>query len=139
MNKILAIDYGSKRVGLAVTDTEQIIASGLTSVKTSGLMDYLKKYFLSNMVECVVVGHAKNLDNTLSESSKYIEPFVLRLKKAYPELRIERIDERFTSKMAFQTMIDSGINKKARSNKALVDQISATIILQSFLDSRSRG
>jgi putative Holliday junction resolvase len=138
MNKILAIDYGSKRVGLAVTDTEQIIASGLTSVKTSGLMDYLKKYFLSNMVECVVVGHAKNLDNTLSESSKYIEPFVLRLKKAYPELRIERIDERFTSKMAFQTMIDSGINKKARSNKALVDQISATIILQSFLDSRSR-
>lgn len=138
MNKILAIDYGSKRVGLAVTDTEQIIASGLTSVKTSGLMDYLKKYFLSNMVECVVVGHAKNLDNTLSESSKYIEPFVLRLKKAYPELRIERIDERFTSKMAFQTMIDSGINKKARSNKALVDQISATIILQSFLDRRSR-
>jgi putative Holliday junction resolvase len=138
MNKILAIDYGSKRVGLAVTDTEQIIASGLTTVKTSGLMDYLKKYFLSNMVECVVVGHAKNLDNTLSESSKYIEPFVLRLKKAYPELRIERIDERFTSKMAFQTMIDSGINKKARSNKALVDQISATIILQSFLDSRSR-
>jgi putative Holliday junction resolvase len=98
----------------------------------------LKKYFLSNMVECVVVGHAKNLDNTLSESSKYIEPFVLRLKKAYPELRIERIDERFTSKMAFQTMIDSGINKKARSNKALVDQISATIILQSFLDRRSR-
>jgi putative Holliday junction resolvase len=138
MNKILAIDYGSKRVGLAVTDTEQIIASGLTTVKTSGFMDYLKKYFLSNMVECVVVGHAKNLDNTLSESSKYIEPFVLRLKKAYPELRIERIDERFTSKMAFQTMIDSGINKKARSNKALVDQISATIILQSFLDSRSR-
>jgi putative Holliday junction resolvase len=138
MNKILAIDYGSKRVGLAVTDTEQIIASGLTTVKTSGLMDYLKKYFLSNMVECVVVGHAKNLDNTLSESSKYIEPFVLRLKKAYPELRIERIDERFTSKMAFQTMIDSGINKKARSNKALVDQISATIILQSFLDRRSR-
>jgi len=139
MNKILAIDYGSKRVGLAVTDTEQIIASGLTTVKTSDLMDYLKKYFLSNMVECVVVGYAKNLDNTLSESSKYIEPFVHRLKKAYPELRIERIDERFTSKMAFQTMIDSGINKKARSNKALVDQISATIILQSFLDSRSRG
>ncbi|MEJ6734406.1 MAG: Holliday junction resolvase RuvX [Flavobacteriales bacterium] len=139
MNKILAIDYGSKRVGLAVTDTQQIIASGLTTVKTSDLMVYLKEYFLSNMVECVVVGHAKNLDNTLSESSKYIEPFVLRLKKAYPELRIERIDERFTSKMAFQTMIDSGISKKARSNKALVDQISATIILQSFLDSRGRG
>jgi putative Holliday junction resolvase len=136
MNKILAIDYGSKRVGLAVTDSEQIIASGLTTVKTSDLMDFLKKYFLLNSVECVVVGHAKNLDNSLSESSKYIEPFVLRLKKAYPDLQIERVDERFTSKMAFQAMIDSGISKKARSNKALVDQISATIILQSFLDSR---
>ena len=136
MNKILAIDYGSKRVGLAVTDTQQIIASGLTTVKTSDLMDFLIKYFQSNSIECVVVGHAKNLDNTMSESSKYIEPFVLRLKKAFPELTIERVDERFTSKMAFQTMIDSGISKKARSNKALVDQISATIILQSFLDSR---
>lgn len=136
MNKILAIDYGSKRVGLAVTDTQQIIASGLTTVKTSDLMDFLTKYFLSNKVECVVVGYAKNLDNTLSESSKYIEPFVLRLKKAYPNLTIERVDERFTSKIAFQTMIDSGISKKARSNKALVDQISATIILQSYLDSR---
>ena len=136
MNKILAIDYGSKRVGLAVTDTQQIIASGLTTVKTSDLMDFLTKYFLSNKVECVVVGNAKNLDNTLSESSKYIEPFVLRLKKAYPNLTIERVDERFTSKIAFQTMIDSGISKKARSNKALVDQISATIILQSYLDSR---
>lgn len=136
MNKILAIDYGSKRVGLAVTDTQQIIASGLTTVKTSDLMDFLTKYFLSNKVECVVVGYAKNLDNTLSESSKYIEPFVLRLKKAYPDLTIERVDERFTSKIAFQTMIDSGISKKARSNKALVDQISATIILQSYLDSR---
>lgn len=139
MNKILAIDYGSKRVGLAVTDTQQIIASGLTTVKTSDLMDFLIKYFQSNSIECVVVGHAKNLDNTMSESSKYIEPFVLRLKKAFPELTIERVDERFTSKMAFQTMIDSGISKKARSNKALVDQISATIILQSYLDSRSRG
>ena len=136
MNKILAIDYGSKRVGLAVTDSEQIIASGLTTVKTSDLMDFLKKYFLLNSVEWVVVGHAKNLDNSLSESSKYIEPFVLRLKKAYPDLQIERVDERFTSKMALQAMIDSGISKKARSNKALVDQISATIILQSFLDSR---
>lgn len=139
MNKILAIDYGSKRVGLAVTDTQQIIASGLTTVKTSDLMSFLTKYFQSNRIECVVVGHAKNLDNTMSESSKYIEPFVFRLKKAFPELIIERVDERFTSKMAFQTMIDSGISKKARSNKALVDQISATIILQSYLDSRSRG
>lgn len=139
MNKILAIDYGSKRVGLAVTDTQQIIASGLTTVKTSDLMIFLTKYFQSNSIECVVVGHAKNLDNTMSESSKYIEPFVFRLKKAFPELTIERVDERFTSKMAFQTMIDSGISKKARSNKALVDQISATIILQSYLDSRSRG
>jgi putative Holliday junction resolvase len=137
MSKILAIDYGSKRVGLAVTDTEQIIASGLTTVKTSDLMAYLSSYLGKNNVECVVVGFAKNLDNTMSESSKYIEPFVIRLQKAYPNLKIERVDERFTSKMAFQTMIDSGISKKARSNKALVDQISATIILQSYLDSRS--
>ena len=137
MSKILAIDYGSKRVGLAVTDTEQIIASGLTTVKTSDLMAYLSSYLGKNNVECVVVGFAKNLDNTMSESSKYIEPFVIRLQKAYPNLEIERVDERFTSKMAFQTMIDSGISKKARSNKALVDQISATIILQSYLDSRS--
>ena len=137
MSKILAIDYGSKRVGLAVTDTEQIIASGLTTVKTSDLMAYLSSYLGKNNVECVVVGFAKNLDNTMSESSKYIEPFVIRLQKAYPNLKIERVDERFTSKMAFQTMIDSGISKKARSNKALVDQISATIILQSYIDSRS--
>lgn len=137
MSKILAIDYGSKRVGLAVTDTERIIASGLTTVKTSDLMAYLSSYLGKNNVECVVVGFAKNLDNTMSESSKYIEPFVIRLQKAYPNLKIERVDERFTSKMAFQTMIDSGISKKARSNKALVDQISATIILQSYLDSRS--
>lgn len=137
MSKILAIDYGSKRVGLAVSDTEQIIASGLTTVKTSDLMAYLSSYLGKNNVECVVVGFAKNLDNTMSESSKYIEPFVIRLQKAYPNLKIERVDERFTSKMAFQTMIDSGISKKARSNKALVDQISATIILQSYLDSRS--
>jgi putative Holliday junction resolvase len=137
MSKILAIDYGSKRVGLAVTDTEQIIASGLTTVKTSDLMAYLSSYLGKNNVECVVVGFAKNLDNTMSESSKYIEPFVIRLQKAYPNLKIERVDERFTSMMAFQTMIDSGISKKARSNKALVDQISATIILQSYLDSRS--
>jgi putative Holliday junction resolvase len=137
MSKILAIDYGSKRVGLAVTDTQQIIASGLTTVKTSDLMDYLREYFQLNNVECIVVGYAKNLDNTMSESSKFIEPFVLRLKKAYPKIVIDRIDERFTSKIAFQTMIDSGISKKARSNKALVDQISATIILQSYLDSRS--
>ena len=137
MSKILAIDYGSKRVGLAVTDTEQIIASGLTTVKTSDLMAYLSSYLGKNIVECVVVGFAKNLDNTMSESSKYIEPFVIRLQKVYPNLKIERVDERFTSKMAFQTMIDSGISKKARSNKALVDQISATIILQSYIDSRS--
>ena len=135
MSKILAIDYGSKRVGLAVTDTQQIIASGLTTVKTSDLMDYLREYFQLNNVECIVVGYAKNLDNTMSESSKFIEPFVLRLKKAYPKIVIDRIDERFTSKIAFQTMIDSGISKKARSNKALVDQISATIILQSYFSS----
>ena len=136
MSRILAIDFGQIRVGIAVTDTEQIIASGLTTVESSKTLAFLKSYFEDQEVECVVIGEAKNLDNTPSESSKYIEPFVLRFKHTFPSMKVVRIDERFTSKMAFQTMIDSGIKKSARRNKALVDKVSATIILQSYLLSR---
>lgn len=135
MSRVLAIDYGQKRVGLAVTDTEQIIASGLTTVHSKDILDFLKEYISKESVSCLVVGEAKNLDNTAAESARFIEPFVKRLAKAFPDIPIARVDERFTSKMAFQSMIDGGLKKKARQNKALVDEISATIILQSYLDS----
>ena len=136
MPRILAIDYGQKRVGLAVTDKEQLIAGGLTTVLSKDVLRYLSEYLENEKVVAFVVGEAKNLNNTPSESAKFIEPFVLRLSKLFPDIPIYRVDERFTSKMAFQTMIDSGLKKKARRNKALIDEISATIILQSFLASR---
>ena len=136
MPRILAIDYGQKRVGLAVTDKEQLIAVGLTTVLSKDVLRYLSEYLENEKVVAFVVGQAKNLNNTPSESAKFIEPFVLRLSKLFPDIPIHRVDERFTSKMAFQTMIDSGLKKKARRNKALIDEISATIILQSFLASR---
>lgn len=136
MPRILAIDYGQKRVGLAVTDKEQLIAGGLTTVLSKDVLRYLSEYLENEKVVAFVVGEAKNLNNTPSESAKFIEPFVLRLSKLFPDIPIHRVDERFTSKMAFQTMIDSGLKKKARRNKALIDEISATIILQSFLASR---
>ena len=135
MPRILAIDYGQKRVGLAVTDNEQIIASGLTTVHAKDVMCYLKQYVTKETVNAFVVGEAKNLNNTPAESARFIEPFVRRLVKEFPDIPIHRVDERFTSKMAFQTMIESGLKKKERQNKALVDEISATIILQSYLDS----
>ena len=136
MPRILAIDYGQKRVGLAVTDKDQLIAGGLTTVLSKDVLRYLSEYLENEKVVAFVVGEAKNLNNTPSESAKFIEPFVLRLSKLFPDIPIHRVDERFTSKMAFQTMIDSGLKKKARRNKALIDEISATIILQSFLVSR---
>lgn len=135
MPRILAIDYVQKRVGLAVTDSEQIIASGLTAVHTKDVMSYLKQYLTKQAVSAFVIGEAKNLDNTPAESSRFIEPFVRRLVKEFPDIPIYRVDERFTSKMAFRSMIDAGLKKKSRQNKALVDEISATIILQSYLDS----
>ena len=135
MPRILAIDYGQKRVGLAVTDNEQIIASGLITVHAEDVMCYLKQYVTKETVNAFVVGEAKNLNNTPAESARFIEPFVRRLVKEFPDIPIHRVDERFTSKMAFQTMIESGLKKKERQNKALVDEISATIILQSYLDS----
>ena len=138
MARIIAIDYGSKRVGIAVTDELQIIASGLTTVHSTEIIAFLEDYFSKNEVECIVVGEAKDLQNNPSESAKVIEPFVKHLSRKFKDIKIARIDERFTSKMAFQTMIDSGLKKKARKNKALLDEISATIILQSYMEQKNR-
>jgi len=137
MGRILAIDYGTKRTGLAVTDPMQIIASGLTTVDTKELIEYLKTYITTEDVEKFVVGEPKQMDNTASESEVHIQKFLEKLQKAIPHIPVVRVDERFTSKMAFQTMIDSGLKKKQRQNKALVDEISATLILQSYLASNS--
>jgi putative Holliday junction resolvase len=136
MARILAIDYGRKRVGLAVTDPGQIIASRLTTVPTHTLWDFLKDYFQKEKVETVVVGYPKQMNNEASEAVRYINPFLKKFQKVYPELNLEIIDERFTSKMAFQTMIDGGLKKQQRKDKAMVDGISATIILQSYLEQK---
>lgn len=135
MGRIMAIDYGSKRVGIAVTDALQIIAGGLTTVHSKDLIDFLKGYMEKEEVECIVVGEPKRMNNTPSDSARFIEPFVVHLKRTFPTVKVERMDERFTSKMAFQTMIDGGLKKKDRQNKELVDEISATIILQSYMES----
>ena len=132
----MAIDYGRKRTGLAVTDPEQIIATGLTTVETHRLMAFIDDYLRRETVDGFVVGEAKHMDNTPSESAQYIEPFVKTLKNKYPTIPIHRIDERFTSKMAFQAMIDGGLKRKQRQNKALIDTVSAVIILQSFMQSK---
>ena len=136
MARILAIDYGLKRTGIAVTDELQIIASGLTTVATADLITFLKEYTAKESVELFLVGEPKQMDNTASESEKLIKPFLKQLEKAFPTIAVKRVDERFTSKMAFQTMIDSGLKKNQRKNKALVDEISATLILQSYLYSK---
>ena len=137
MGRILAIDYGTKRTGIAVTDEMQIITSGLTTVNTNKLLPFLKNYISTETVEKFVVGEPKQMDNTVSESEVFIQKFLEKLNKEIPSIPVERVDERFTSKMAFQTMIDSGLKKKQRQNKALVDEISATLILQSYLASQS--
>lgn len=136
MARILAIDYGLKRTGLAVTDPLQLIASGLTTVPTTQLLEFLKNYIQNEPVELIVVGEPKQMDNTPSESEQFILTFLEKLKTALPNIPVKRVDERFTSKMAFKTMIDSGLKKSKRQNKALIDEISATLILQSFLNSR---
>jgi len=136
MARILALDFGTKRTGIAVTDELQIIASGLTTVETKTLIPFLTDYFEKEAVELVVIGEPKKLNNEVSQSESAIQSFLEKFKKVFPNMQIQREDERFTSKMAFQTMIDSGLNKKQRQNKALIDEISATIILQSYLYSK---
>ncbi len=133
MGRILAIDFGKVRTGIAATDELQIIASGLTTVKTEELIPFLKNYCAKEKVAIFIVGKPKQMDNTDSESEALIIPFLEKLSKEIPSIPIKRVDERFTSKMAVQTMIAGGLKKKQRSNKALVDEISATIILQSYL------
>jgi putative Holliday junction resolvase len=133
MARILAIDYGKKRTGIAVTDELQIIASGLTTVNTKDFFTFISDYLKTEKVERFLVGEPKQMDYSASESEVLIIPFIEKLKTTFPSIPIERIDERFTSKMAFQTMIDSGFSKKKRRDKALLDEISATIILQTYL------
>ena len=130
---ILALDYGTIRTGIAVTDELQIIASGLTTVDTKKIFSFLTTYLKNENVALFVVGEPKQMNNTESESEQFIKPFVEKLKTTFPKIPVKRVDERFTSKMAFQSMIDSGLKKKQRQNKALIDEISATIILQSYL------
>lgn len=136
MGRILAIDYGKKRTGIAVTDILQIIANGLTTVPTTRLTDFLMDYLKKEPVERIIVGHPKQMNNEDSENMKRITPFVNMLRKKLPHIPIELVDERFTSVLAHQAMIDGGLKKKDRQNKALVDEISATIILQSYLESK---
>ncbi len=134
LGRILALDYGKKRTGIAVTDALQMIASGLTTVDTHQLLGFLNTYIEEEPVVCFVVGLPKQMDNTPSESEALIQPFIKRLAKTFPTIPIERQDERFTSKMAKQSMLMGGAKKKQRRNKALVDEISATIILQAYLN-----
>ncbi len=136
MGRILSIDYGRKRVGIAVSDPMQIIANRLTTVPTHTIWDFLKEYFEKEQVETVVVGYPKQMNNEASEAVRYINPFLKKFQKVYPDIQLELFDERFTSKMAFQTMIDGGLKKQKRQDKAMVDSISATIILQNFLEQK---
>ncbi|TVQ88687.1 MAG: Holliday junction resolvase RuvX [Bacteroidetes bacterium] len=134
MGRIMAIDYGQKRAGIAVTDESRIIANGLATVHVKDLMTFLKDYISHEKVDCIVVGEPRDMKNKASDASRFIDPFVKHLKKQFPNLVVDRMDERFTSQMAFQTMIDAGLGKKDRRNKELVDTISATLILQSYME-----
>jgi putative holliday junction resolvase len=134
MGRIVAIDYGQKRTGIAVTDELKIIATGLTTVRSMDVLTFLKDYARDNVVECFVVGEPKQMNYTASESSVFIEPFV----KAFPSIPVERADERFTSLLASRTIREAGLKKKDRQDKALVDTVSATIMLQSYMEKVKR-
>ena len=134
----MAIDYGRKRCGVAVTDPLRIVANGLANVPAHELMAFIQNYVKTEQVDVIVVGEPKDMKNNASESAKYIEPFVRQLEKTFPAIEIKRYDERFTSVIAHQTMLDAGLKKKQRQNKELVDTISATLILQSFMNSINR-
>ena len=136
MSRIVAIDYGRKRTGIAVSDTMQLIANGLTTVPTHELLNFIGEYIAKEPVERIIIGLPKQMNNEVSENMKNIEPFVRSLKKRYPDLPVEYVDERFTSVLAHRTMLEAGLKKKDRQNKALVDEISATIILQTYLESK---
>ena len=136
MGRILGIDYGSKRIGLAVTDPLQIFASPLITVSPGDFDNYIKDFLKTNEVDAFVIGYPVQINNQPSTSVVYINPFIKKLKRTYPEKNIYLADERFTSQMALRTMIEGGVKKKDRKDKSMVDKISASIILQSFLDNR---
>ncbi|HTN68558.1 MAG TPA: Holliday junction resolvase RuvX [Dysgonamonadaceae bacterium] len=136
MARLLAIDFGKKRTGIAVSDSLQLIANGLKTVRSHEALDFLKRYVQKESVERIIIGMPRQMNYEESESMQYIKPFVKRLQKELPDIPVEYFDERFTSSMAFQTMIDGGVKKKKRQNKALVDEISATIILQGYMESQ---
>lgn len=136
MGKILAVDYGIKRTGIAITDAMQLIATGLTTVATNLLYQFIAGIVIKENIQCIVVGFPTNLDGTTTDSTIHVNNFVKKLEKLYPSILINRVDERFTSKIARDIILASGVNKKKRRNKSLVDKVSATIILQSYLDSR---
>jgi putative holliday junction resolvase len=135
LGRVLAIDYGMKRVGVAVTDPLKMIANSLTTVETIKIMEFLADYFSKEVVECLVVGLPKQMNNQPSESMPSIEKFVEKFKAQFPTIPVNYVDERFTSKIAVQAMVQGGVKKKDRQNKALIDSVSATIILQSYLES----
>jgi putative Holliday junction resolvase len=134
MGRIIGIDYGTKRIGLAVTDPLKIFASPMETVRTCDFESYIKKYSETETIEGFVIGYPVKMNNQASETVKFIDPFIKRLEKLFPGIPVTRADERFTSSMALQTMIDGGVKKMDRRNKTMVDKISAAIILQSFLD-----
>ena len=136
MGRILAIDYGQKRTGIAVTDPLQMIANGLTTIPSSEVFGFLAGYTTNEEVDTIVVGYPRQMNNLPSDSVKYIDPFIRKLKKTYPDKDIVMVDERYTSKMAVRAMIEGGMKKKKRKNKALIDSVSAAIILQSYLEMR---
>lgn len=138
MARIMSIDYGQKRTGIAVSDPLQMIANGLTTVNTPQLLDFIADYLSKEQVERIVVGYPKQTNGEESENMKRITPFVNRLRKLYPDITVELYDERFTSVLAHRAIIESGISRKARQDKALVDKISATIILQDYLESKTK-
>jgi putative Holliday junction resolvase len=134
MARLLAIDYGKKRTGIAVTDPMQIIASGLTTIATRDLISYLKEYLSKEDVAVIIIGEPKQMNYTDSELGPWLRKFAIQLQELFPKVKIDREDERFTSKMAHAAMISSGLKKSQRKNKALVDEIAATIILQSYME-----
>lgn len=133
MPRILAIDYGLKRTGLAVTDPLKIIATGLTTVESKQLIAFLKNYFVKEEVELIIIGEPKNLDDTDTHATPFVQKIIKELQKNFPSIPVKTVDERFTSKMASRAMVEMGLKKKQRQNKALVDEIAATIMLQEYL------
>ncbi len=137
LGKIVALDFGRVRTGVAVTDELQLIASGLCTVETTKLLSFLKEYEAKESIETIVVGEPKQMNNLPSESEKFILPFIENLRTQFPEIPVVRQDERFTSRLAMRSLVESGVKKKKRRDKALVDEVSATLILQAYLDQKS--